>query len=437
METLHTNISAGYVPDWGFKEGIRELMQNSLDAHDRGNRMGVVHIRKEGKLVIYNQGASIARKDLLLGSTSKAEDETQRGKYGEGFKLGSLALARAGKPVTIYNDLRGVEIQCSIGEHAGFGGEKVLTFITEEHKTKRYKQKLAFVVGNVSPGELRDIKHMFLSMHDIKDKYHKTKTGKILLQKELKGHVYVGGIYVTTDKELEYGYDFNPSEVKLNRDRNMVESFSLKWNTSKMWAFISANKAGKLFDATAMLKKGSPDVEYMNNFADTTIIGKAVEEFQKADQKAYPVTSNGEAKEVASMGYTPVYSSAAYTSTLRSKLGSVEELKRTVGLEYEVFRQLKLTDEANLQWVCEMLFQVDTKFTLNVSIVRFTLESTRSLVKDGVLYMNANLLDSKYELLHEAVNHLASATDSKVTHVWKTILRKSLDSREHNGGTNG
>lgn len=50
-----TNISKSYIPDWGVNEGVREMMQNGLDAHDRGHKMVINYLKKDQKLIISNE----------------------------------------------------------------------------------------------------------------------------------------------------------------------------------------------------------------------------------------------------------------------------------------------------------------------------------------------------------------------------------------------
>ena len=94
------SIEADYLPEWGAWEGIRELVQNGKDAEVQLDApLKVTH--KNQTLVIENEGASMERRALLFGSTTKTGRDDLIGKFGEGLKLGMLALVRAGRPVKI------------------------------------------------------------------------------------------------------------------------------------------------------------------------------------------------------------------------------------------------------------------------------------------------------------------------------------------------
>ena len=130
-------VSDNYVSHWGFKEGIREFIQNQYDGMiikigDKNN-LNVEKIEKKNgindfkfykklifdkkeyyggitynnfkeKLTIWNKG-TINKVDFLFGSL-KQEMNNQDiiGRYGEGMKLGFLALNRLNKNVKIISE---------------------------------------------------------------------------------------------------------------------------------------------------------------------------------------------------------------------------------------------------------------------------------------------------------------------------------------------
>lgn len=431
QKLIETTISKDYVKNWGVSEGLREILQNAIDAENKGFEMEIGYTQGKQKLSIVNFEASLKKQDLLLGSTSKSDDEDQIGKWGEGFKVGALALIRSEKPVTIHNTLSNEIWDCLIDKSSEFDCEVLKFKISQNDFSK--KRGLYFIVDNVTQKEWEETQNLFLKLLNLPEEtIEETPEGEILLHKNLKGKIYCGGIYVTEDSELKYGYNFKPSSLELNRDRNLVNSFNLKWNTSKMWAYLCANKKGKLFDAKTMLVSGSPDVEFMKEFSDYTVTGDLVENFFKEhSDKAYPVTSNEEASSVRRLGYNPVYSSSSYTGMLRSKLGDIEDLERKVELDYSIFQKITPLDDANIQWVFEVLYKIDPKYKFEIKIAKFKLDSTRSLCQDDSLILNSNLLQNKYDILHEAVNLYCISTKNKETQVWKKILKQVIEGIEN------
>ena len=91
-------ISKDYVRHWGIQEAIRELLQNAIDSESKftfeiaGN-----------KLIISNDDATLSPSDLILGQSSKHDDDDAIGQFGEGFKLALAVLAREDREIVIYN----------------------------------------------------------------------------------------------------------------------------------------------------------------------------------------------------------------------------------------------------------------------------------------------------------------------------------------------
>ncbi|MDD5702991.1 MAG: hypothetical protein PHU23_13190 [Dehalococcoidales bacterium] len=87
--------TATWRSEWGTWEAIREIVQNALDeteAYEYGYDQNGLYISDKGK------GVGIS--NFLLGPP-KLKDDWSRGKYGEGMKIGGLAMIRQGYPVYV------------------------------------------------------------------------------------------------------------------------------------------------------------------------------------------------------------------------------------------------------------------------------------------------------------------------------------------------
>ena len=99
---IELTIKTDYLPGWGTYEGVRELVQNGRDAETELNAPFSVQHRGN-TLCLSNTGARMPREALLMGHTTKRGNNELIGKFGEGLKLGVLALVRAGHTVVIEN----------------------------------------------------------------------------------------------------------------------------------------------------------------------------------------------------------------------------------------------------------------------------------------------------------------------------------------------
>ena len=73
-------ISPNYVSNWGINEAIREILQNAIDADKNGYKKSIYY--SGDTLYINNEGISLSAKDLILGCSSKSDQDGMIGKYG-------------------------------------------------------------------------------------------------------------------------------------------------------------------------------------------------------------------------------------------------------------------------------------------------------------------------------------------------------------------
>ena len=71
-------------------------------------------------------------------------------------------------------------------------------------------------------------------MQDDLGEFYHTKYGNVLLDERFAGKVFVKGLYVCDKEQLEYGYDLEPSLIKLDRDRGLIDSFNLQYSLGKL-----------------------------------------------------------------------------------------------------------------------------------------------------------------------------------------------------------
>ena len=76
-------ISPNYVSNWGVKEAIREILQNAIDAETNGYEKEINYDEASQTLDVCSKNIELSAKDLILGCSSKTDQDDMIGKYGE------------------------------------------------------------------------------------------------------------------------------------------------------------------------------------------------------------------------------------------------------------------------------------------------------------------------------------------------------------------
>ena len=162
MGKIELPISTSYVPDWGVWEGVREIMQNGLDAEVEFSASLKVDWYKN-TLRIENEGTTLPPKALLIGHSTKRSREDLIGEHGEGLVLGLLALLRAGHEVRIRN---GSEVWVPA---LGFSKEYEETVLwIDRQKGRADKNRVRFEIPGISKDLWNDLKKRFLRLRKLK-----------------------------------------------------------------------------------------------------------------------------------------------------------------------------------------------------------------------------------------------------------------------------
>jgi hypothetical protein len=301
VETKETRfilpIAPTYVKHWGVWEAVREIYQNALDASESLN----CEVKMEWAddcLTIRTTKGSLSRESLVLGNSTKGQDASQRGKFGEGYKLAMLVLARKKRMCDIYT-----------------GGELWRGKI--EFDSSFNSQVLAIDVLPY-PSDLGVTFHVGVFYSEwlaIQKNIRADNTATILEEAAERGRIYVGGLYVTTLKEFHYGYAFAAGEITLDRDRGMVSGFDVSWETSRLWTY----RGGRI--ATELLEAQAPDVAHVDSHVTriSPIASYALGAFRKLHGHfAVPVTTQEEIERATAAGVKWVLVSQKLKEVLRT-----------------------------------------------------------------------------------------------------------------------
>lgn len=299
MAKFELSISSKYVDSWGVYEGVRELIQNAIDAQQDGHAMTVSH--KAGMLTVFSEGVHLDRSVLLLGVTSKAGGG-YRGHFGEGLKLGALALARAGRRLVVVNDDESwiFKLQPS----AAFGGVSVLTVST---RTQSVAAGGFSVQVELTANEWSEMRRNFLFLDDTINALPVpqgavTETA-LLLDPEQRGRCYVKGIFVEERENLAAGYDFHFAET--DRDRRMVRGCDFEYYAGRAWGL--AYRDGLIEPSRYLNILASNNADTLKAGTYVTLRSDQVEVLvqcfkDRYGDKAIPVESPAEAAQAEHLG---------------------------------------------------------------------------------------------------------------------------------------
>lgn len=339
MAKHQLTLSPTYVKDWTYLQAARELFQNALDNQTTSPENEMFISYEDEVLQIGNKTSILTLDTLLLGSSSKRDDENTIGKHGEGYKVALMVFLREGKQVTIYNYGAREIWNTRLVKSRKFNG----ALITEVDVSKKAffknvpSHNLIIEVKGITADEYQTIIDNTLHLQDDVPKYETSSgMGSILTDESQKGKVYVNGLYITTNSKFSYGYDIKPKYINLDRDRKLVDTFELSWVTSKMWRQVCKEDL-----VASMLMSDTIDVKYIKS-------NKSYSEEEEVDNKiaealhtkfveshgssSIPVSSNTDLQRVSksSVAVKPVMVSQAVTEYLKDEIEMPEELSLTL-----------------------------------------------------------------------------------------------------------
>lgn len=435
-------IDASYLDNgrWDAAAGIREFMQNGRDAAiEQKAALEVSHyINADGKgvLVIENEGAVLTKDTLLLGRTTKADRQDElAGKYGEGYKLGSLALLRAGYEVKIRN---GSEVWTPTIEPSDkFEGRSVLVFTVATGRAERNRVRVDII--GVSAEDWKALRENYLFLYRRELKQVETPYGAILTGPKFKGKVFVKEILVMYDDKLQYGY--NLKDAELDRDRRIIENYDRQARLNKIWGWAVSNSPVDLFDEFyGMLRDNSLDVQGLSKWNTERLsaeVAKLVaERFQKdhgAD--AIPVATLADSKDVEHLGARGIVAPSPLAAALAKTLGDMDTVKNKLKeevREHLSWPDLKTKERANLERALALVAPSAAVSLEEVDIVSFRSPTLEGQFKDGRILIARRILASRQETLAVVVHEVAHRNGidgdkghvAEIERIWAEIVER-------------
>jgi len=306
--TFELPMTRNYVAAWGFTEAIREILQNALDSESKFK-----WDYSDNVLRVISEDSKLDLKSLLLGGTTKQNDENAIGSFGEGYKLALLVLTRLSYDVKVFN--AGVLWTPCFKKSTKFGEE---TLHIEETWVENPPKGLVFQIGGVPEYRYEDIVKRCLPMQN------PSTFGKVLhtimgdIHVDVPGSLYVNGLFVCKT-DMRHSYDVKPEFITLERDRQTINTWDL-YNLSKEMWFLTER-----FDTIAdMIEAGARDMVYAEYDTPDVLKDFLYQHWKNKNPGKIAVNNSEEMKRYIENGMTNV---VIVTQSYHSILNSNDEYK--------------------------------------------------------------------------------------------------------------
>lgn len=346
-EMVNVNLTSHYAEHWGIWEGLRELIQNWHDAALQGlssleenlvfdvHNEDIITAQSEGggpalarieyeqsTLTLINENASLSRRALMLGYSAKAVHRATIGHFGEGLKVGALALVRRGLDVVAWSD---EQWDFELVDQAG-----VRVLMVRCTPSSNMKHQVIVRVRGLD--DWLDIKRRFLFLSPQTDSYA-TSAGSLLLDPARAGELYVRGVFVSKIQDMAAGVDL--TDCKLDRDRaSTLRREDLEHLVTTIWLGAIRHHGDDLLERYyALLESGRPciDVKHASFYAESNQVKEVAGLwFKRHGDAAMPVCSSDGSSLLARLqahsdNVDIVYAPDALTQILRSVPGLVRK----------------------------------------------------------------------------------------------------------------
>jgi len=333
-QQISLSLTASYAPSWGLWEGVREIVQNWHDGLLSGSeaqppqdlhkmqavpleftmtgesrheaaRCGVdagwcEYVGAQSQLVLVNRNVGLGRQVLLMGYSRKADHQDVIGSFGEGLKVGAVALLRRGLGLRMLTREEAWTFHLAVDP--AFGERVLAVGVSPRPPAEDFElqglpavlSKLgpgdtATVLGGVRPEEWADLSRRFLFLWRPREAV-RTEVGSLLLDPEYRGSLYVRGVFISNEPDLASGVDLH--NIRLDRDRAAVlRKSDLEHQVSSMWARALHYRPELLPQYYELLSsEKSSDTALAELYCEEDLCERLAAEFRQRHGGAVPVS---------------------------------------------------------------------------------------------------------------------------------------------------
>jgi len=409
MSTIELTITPNYV-DWLLWQGVREFIQNAKDADTKGFNGSMSYDKKAQSLTITNEGVSLDRSSLLLGSGDKKNDLSQIGGYGEGYKLAIATLLSHNKSLTIRTNNE--EWTPSIRFSEVFNSNVIAIDILKEEDIGHNvnPNQIDIEINGITELEWAEIEPKFLFLECISGKDERQEfvftndyetifshhRGEILdLGHTFSPSIYVKGIYISELPEGSQGhswkFSYNLDHLTVDRDRVMYAAWDFNFELENLIEkFAEENEKGFMdCYGLTMLMEGSNATYALATqcFNTSKVVSLLTAAFlAEYGENAYPYFSSVNAKALEDLGKKPI-KVPCYSNVLLCK--SLGELSELIYHNKHKFERVELNDLAKPEFT--------TWEYLMKQVFRYNQEIAKTTTYEVVDYMLTEETDAHYD----------------------------------------
>lgn len=322
MSKIQLTIDTGYCDSWGAWEGVRELVSNAKDAEELNprNTMEIKHSKERSQLIIKTREATVDPATLLVLGKSSKRGRDVRGRFGEGFAIGCMALTRAGHPVSFRNADTSWKCTFDRVEDGPLTGQELLTFYS---RAITPTSDFVVAIDNITKEVWDAMRPLFLFLSPPPpDEVVAVDQGSLILSEDRRGMVYARGVFVRRFERLDCGYDLR--DIQLDRDRQMIDEWKLGDALSALWASVLCGRkhtkhvqdalAGRAY---ALAKSNTDESRHFRWHTDERLVSHMKAQFvAEHGEDAVPVTTMAEAEEITQLGAKPTMVNATLQELL-------------------------------------------------------------------------------------------------------------------------
>ncbi len=425
MSKIQLTIDTGYCESWGMWEGVRELISNAKDAEELNprNAMEIKHSPVKSQLVIRTREATVDPATLLVLGKSGKRGRDVRGRFGEGFAIGCMALTRAGHPVAFRNADASWKCVFDRVEDGPLSGQELLTFYS---RAITPTPDFEVTIDNVTKEVWDALRPLFLFLTPPPpDEVVSVDQGSLILSESRRGLVFARGVFVRRFERLECGYDLR--DIQLDRDRQMIDEWTLGDSLSNLWATVLSGRkdvqhAGAALARRAydLAKSNADESHHFRWRTDERLVSHMKAEFvTEHGEGAVPVTTMAEAEEITQLGAKPAMVNATLQELLAKTGLTVANAKASLEGQVQVRLLPSQLTEAE-----QAALPVIDLVTREYVVVVFNGKPTQRLLDEGkVIGVDRRILtQSAFNLVVAAAKGEAARTARNEVAVLASIL---------------